>query len=41
LIGDASRVKAELGWEAKTPLAELCALMVEADIRRNKIGFSF
>jgi GDPmannose 4,6-dehydratase len=41
LIGDASRAKAELGWEAKTTLAELCALMVEADIRRNKIGCSF
>lgn len=41
LIGDASRAKAELGWEARTPLAELCSIMVEADIRRNKVGFSF
>jgi len=30
-----------LQWKAKTPLGELCRLMVEADIRRNKIGFSF
>jgi GDPmannose 4,6-dehydratase len=41
LIGDASRAKAELDWEARTPLAELCSIMVEADIRRNKVGFSF
>ena len=30
-----------LGWQAQTPLEDLCRLMVEADIRRNKIGFSF
>jgi GDPmannose 4,6-dehydratase len=41
LIGDASRAKVVLGWEARTPLAELCSIMVEADIRRNKFGFSF
>ena len=41
LIGDVSRAKTSLGWEARTPLAELCSMMVEADIRRNKIGFSF
>jgi GDPmannose 4,6-dehydratase len=41
LVGDASRAKAALGWEAQTPLADLCSMMVEADIRRNKIGFSF
>jgi len=41
LIGDASRAKQLLGWKARTPLEDLCRLMVEADIRRNKIGFSF
>ena len=41
LIGDASRAQKILGWKAQTTLEELCRLMVEADIRRNKIGFSF
>jgi GDPmannose 4,6-dehydratase len=41
LIGDPSRARELLGWEAQTRLEELCRLMVEADIRRNKIGFSF
>ncbi|MFZ5796177.1 MAG: GDP-mannose 4,6-dehydratase [Pseudomonadota bacterium] len=41
LIGDASKAKKLLGWEATTTLEELCRIMVEADLRRNKIGFSF
>jgi len=41
LIGDPSKVKNELGWEPKTTLEELCAMMVEADLERNKVGFSF
>jgi GDPmannose 4,6-dehydratase len=41
LIGDASRAQRLLGWKAQTSLEELCRLMVEADIRRNKIGRSF
>jgi GDPmannose 4,6-dehydratase len=41
LIGDASKAKADLGWEAKTTLEELCAMMVEADMRRNRQGVSF
>jgi len=41
LIGDSSRAQKLLGWRAQTPLDELCRLMVEADIRRNNIGFSF
>ena len=41
LVGDFSRAKATLGWEPRTTLSELCAIMVEADIRRNKVGFSF
>lgn len=41
LIGDASKAKAVLGWQATTTLESLCAMMVDADIERNKIGFSF
>lgn len=41
LIGDASKAKADFGWEAKTSLEELCRIMVEADIERNKNGASF
>ncbi len=41
LIGDPQKAKDELGWEAKTTLEELCKMMVEADLRRNRNGFSF
>jgi GDPmannose 4,6-dehydratase len=41
LIGDPEKAKRELGWEPQTTLEELCQMMVEADIRRNKAGFSF
>lgn len=41
LIGDPSKAKKELGWEPKTSLEDLCAMMVEADLRRNKTGVSF
>jgi GDPmannose 4,6-dehydratase len=41
LIGNPTRAQRLLQWRAETPLEELCRLMVEADIRRNKIGFSF
>lgn len=41
LIGDPAKAKADLGWSAETTLEKLCAMMVEADIRRNKSGFSF
>jgi len=41
LVGDSSHAKAVLGWEARTTLTDLCSMMVEADIRRNKVGFSF
>ena len=41
LIGDPAKAKKELGWEPKTPLEELCRMMVEADLRRNVAGFSF
>ena len=41
LIGNPAKAKQELGWRPKTTLEELCAMMVEADLRRNKAGFSF
>jgi len=41
LVGDAQKAKDVLGWEATTTLEELCAMMVEADLRRNKAGYSF
>jgi GDPmannose 4,6-dehydratase len=41
LIGDPSKAKAKLGWEAKTGLEELCGMMVAADLVRNEKGFSF
>lgn len=40
LVGDPAKARKLLGWKAQTPLEELCRLMVEADIRRNEIGFS-
>tara|TARA_R110001583_G_scaffold26757_2_gene96266 strand:+ start:37303 stop:38337 length:1035 start_codon:yes stop_codon:yes gene_type:complete len=41
LIGNPQKAKDILGWEPSTNLEELCAMMVEADLRRNKQGFSF
>lgn len=41
LIGDPGKAKERLGWVPKTTLEELCAMMVEADLRRNRVGFSF
>ena len=41
LIGDPSKAKKELGWEARTSLEELCAMMVEADLKRAEQGVSF
>jgi GDPmannose 4,6-dehydratase len=40
LIGDASKAKRELSWEAKTTLESLCEMMVNADVARNERGFS-
>jgi len=40
LIGDASKAHRELGWSPQTTLEELCAMMVEADLRRNVAGRS-
>jgi GDPmannose 4,6-dehydratase len=41
LIGDPAKAKADLGWEPTTTLEDLCAMMVDADIERNKLGRSF
>lgn len=41
LIGDPAKAQKELGWHPNTSLEQLCQMMVEADIRRNKAGFSF
>jgi GDPmannose 4,6-dehydratase len=41
LIGDPAKAKNDLGWEPKTTLEELCAMMVEVDLRRNEKGISF
>ena len=41
LIGDYDKAKKDLGWEPNVDLLELCKLMVDADIKRNKLGMSF
>lgn len=41
LIGTPEKARRELGWEPQTTLEELCAMMVKADMERNRVGFSF
>jgi GDPmannose 4,6-dehydratase len=41
LIGSAEKAREKLGWQPQTSLEQLCAMMVEADMRRNKLGISF
>lgn len=41
LIGNPAKAKAKLDWEPKTTLEQLCHMMVEADVRRNKQGVLF
>ena len=41
LIGNPKKAKEKLGWKPKTTLEELCNMMVKADLRRNKDGYSF
>jgi GDPmannose 4,6-dehydratase len=41
LVGDASKARQTLGWEARMGIEELARIMVEADLRRNRDGFSF
>ncbi len=41
LVGDPAKAREQLGWQPQTTLEQLCAMMVEADMRRNERGFSF
>jgi GDPmannose 4,6-dehydratase len=41
LIGDAAKALTELGWKPQTTLEQLCQMMVEADLRRNRAGVTF
>ena len=41
LIGDPTKAKKDLGWEAKTTLEELCEMMVKSDLKRVETGISF
>jgi len=41
LIGDPKKAKDDLNWEPSTTLEDLCNMMVEADLRRNKAGATF
>jgi GDPmannose 4,6-dehydratase len=41
LIGNPMKAREELGWAPETGLEDLCRMMVEADLRRNELGFSF
>lgn len=41
LIGDPSHAREKLGWQPHTTLEQLCTMMVEADLRRNRDGHSF
>jgi GDPmannose 4,6-dehydratase len=41
LIGDPAKARAELGWGPAVELEELARLMVAADMRRNRAGWSF
>jgi len=41
LIGNPKKAKDVLGWEPKTTLEELCAMMVKEDLKRNERGFKF
>jgi GDPmannose 4,6-dehydratase len=41
LIGKPEKARRELGWAPGTTLEQLCQMMVEADLRRNDVGFSF
>lgn len=41
LIGNPAKAKDKLGWAPQTTLEQLCQMMVDADLRRNQVGFSF
>jgi GDPmannose 4,6-dehydratase len=37
LIGDPTKARQELSWEPKTTLEQLCSMMVECDLNRNRL----
>jgi GDPmannose 4,6-dehydratase len=41
LIGDPAKAQKNLGWQAQTTLEQLCQMMVQADLARNRRGASF
>ncbi len=41
LIGNPEKAHRELGWRPVTTLEQLCAMMVESDMRRNQTGVTF
>lgn len=41
LIGDPTHANVKLGWSPKVTLEQLCQVMVEADLRRNRAGVTF
>ena len=40
LIGNPNKAKKNLGWQFNTTLDELCTMMVQADVERNKRGLN-
>lgn len=41
LIGNPKKAYEKLGWKPQCTLEDLCAMMVQEDLRRNKLGYSF
>jgi GDPmannose 4,6-dehydratase len=41
LIGSAKKANMILNWQPRTNLEDLCAMMVDADLDRNRLGHSF
>lgn len=41
LIGNPEKARRKLGWQPTTTLEQLCDMMVQADIGRNKVGETF
>ena len=41
LVGDASKAKADLGWESSITLEQMCEMMVDSDLDKVSRGVSF
>jgi GDPmannose 4,6-dehydratase len=41
LLGDPAKARDTLGWRPKVEIEALCAMMVAADLSRNRVGTSF